>query len=323
MSIQVRPAARKSAKPLVGLYALSGAGKTYTALLLARGYVGAQGRIIMIETESGRGESYADPREYPEFAGQDKEANYQVISLHDDFSPKAYGEAIAAAEKAGCDALIIDSASHEWEGVGGVLDMADKNDKAGKKGPLVWQQPKIDHKKYFMLKFMQTPIPLVIVCMRGKYPMVQRQKTGGAQEWARSEVLEPIQAGHMPFEIFLKGYLDAGHKFLLTKNTSRALASVFADGQAITAETGRKFAAWARGDTIQEGAQSGAPAPTREAAVEQAKAALRDAASQGMGMLTVKWEGMTTQQRKFLQPFYDAELFPAAQQADTGRQADF
>jgi len=58
--ITFRPAIRGSAKLLVGLYSESGCGKTLSALLLARGFVGPNGTIGMIETESGRGEAYAD-----------------------------------------------------------------------------------------------------------------------------------------------------------------------------------------------------------------------------------------------------------------------
>ena len=94
MTYQVRPASRSQAKPLIGIYSESGCGKTYSALLLARGYAGPDGRIIMIETESGRGEAYADPIEYPEIGG------YDVISMRDNFSPAEYGKAITAAEQA-------------------------------------------------------------------------------------------------------------------------------------------------------------------------------------------------------------------------------
>ena len=46
------------------------------------------------------------------------------------FSPQEYGKAITAAENYKLGALIIDSASHEWEGAGGVLDMAAANQAA-------------------------------------------------------------------------------------------------------------------------------------------------------------------------------------------------
>src|SRR5689334_21842194 len=123
---QLRPAKRSEAKPLIGIYAESGCGKTYSSLLLARGFVGPTGKIVMIETEGGRGEAFADLIE----------GGYSVIPIRESFSPKDYGEAISAAEQAKPAALIIDSASHEWEGSGGVLSMAAGNQADGKKGPL-------------------------------------------------------------------------------------------------------------------------------------------------------------------------------------------
>jgi hypothetical protein len=154
-----RPASRREAKPLIGLYSESGCGKTWSALLLARGFVGPQGRIGMIETEGGRGEAYV---------GRAPVGEYQARPIRGNFSPVEYGNAITEAEGDSLDALIIDSASHEWEGACGVLSMAADNKAKGMKGVLVWQQPKMDHQRHFMLRLMQTPIPLVIVCMRRK-----------------------------------------------------------------------------------------------------------------------------------------------------------
>lgn len=194
----------------------------------------------MIETESGRGESYANPQEYPEING------YDVYPLRDNFSPKEYGEAIDAIQKAGYDALIVDSASHEWESVGGVLDMAAKNQAAGKKGPIVWQQPKIDHQKHFMLKFMQTPISLVILNMRAKYVMIESMKDG-KKEWVRDKDLSPKQSEDILFEMFVHGWIDKGHAFHPTKITGKGLQAVFKDGEKISVETGQRLAEWAKG----------------------------------------------------------------------------
>lgn len=235
MGYDFRPAQRSQAKPLIGLYSQSGTGKTYTSLVVARGFVGPAGRIGMIETESGRGEAYADKKEYPEIGG------YDVLSLREDFSPRAFGEAIAAAEKAKLDALIIDSGSHEWDGVGGVLDMAAKNQAGGTKGVLVWQQPKIEHKRYFMLRLLQTPIPLIILCMRAKYPM---EKKGN--DWVRSGQLEPTQAEDVLYEMFVHGWMDHDHNFHLTKCTAKALQPIFGNKKPLSVETGRALADWAR-----------------------------------------------------------------------------
>ena len=234
MSYQFRPAKTSEAKPLIGIYAESGAGKTYSALLLAKGFAGDMSTVGMIETESGRGEVFADDA----LVG-----GFNVLSLRDDFSPKAYGAAIDAAGKAGLQVLIVDSASHEWEGAGGVLGMAAENQAAGKKGPIVWQKPKMDHQREFMLKLMQTPVPLVIVCMRAKYPMKEIIKDG-KKEWSRSEVLEPKQADDILFEMMVHGWVSQDHKFHVTKYTKESFKQVFVDGEAITVETGKRLKSW-------------------------------------------------------------------------------
>lgn len=239
-----RPANRSEAKPLIGLYSESGGGKTYSSLLLAKGFAEDMSLVGMIETESGRGEVFADD---PIVGG------YRVLSLRDDFSPKTYGGAIDAANHARLRALIIDSASHEWEGVGGVLGMAAANQASGKKGPLVWQQPKIDHQREFMLRLMQTPIPLVIVCMRAKYPMKEVIKNG-KKEWERSTELEPKQSEDILFEMMVHAWIDKEHNLHPTKYTRDALREIFTEGKPITVDTGKRLAEWAKGGTAKPAA---------------------------------------------------------------------
>lgn len=281
MNFQIRKASRGQAKPLIGLYAESGCGKTWSSLLLARGFA-PKGRIIMIETEGGRGEAYVDMID----------GGYEVVSIRGDFAPKNFGAALDVIETSGADVLIVDSASAEWEGAGGVLAMAAANQAAGKKGPIVWQQPKMDHQRHFMLRLMQTPIPLVIVCMRAKYPMIERLKPGTNQkEWMRSEVLEPKQADDILFEMFVHGWIDREHKLHVTKYTRPDLAQVIRNGEPITIETGRALAAWSRGDNRQPPqGHSAAPAPSAlthpeaEGATMSVEDMGREAAQRGRNM---------------------------------------
>ena len=239
MTYTLRKAVTSEVKPLVGLYSESGGGKTHSALLLACGFcAGDMSKVAMIETESGRGEAWADD---PIVGG------YSVLSLRSDFSPKEYGAAISAAEQAGVRALIVDSASHEWEGVNGVLAMAADNQAAGKKGPIVWQQPKMQHAREFMLRLTQTPIPLVIVCMRAKYVM-EEKTVNGRKDWARSTDLSPKQSEDILFEMFVHGWLDKeAHNFHGTKYTRESMKQVFVSGEPITVETGKRLAQWASG----------------------------------------------------------------------------
>lgn len=297
MTFSFRPARRSEAKPLIGLYAESGCGKTWSALLLARGFAGPDGKVGMIETEGGRGEAYV---------GRAPVGDYLVRPLRGDFSPVEYGKAISEAEDAKLDALIIDSASHEWEGAGGVLAMAADNQAAGKKGVLVWQQPKINHQRHFMLRLMQTSIPLVIVCMRAKYPMVQVK---GKQDWARSDVLEPKQADDILFEMFVHGWIDATHKFHGTKYTLPELANVLPDGEPISIESGRALAAWAGGSTVSaqpgpapEPAPSASPSRTAEGAgFNSIEDEAREAAKGGREVFGLFWGRLNAAQRKSLE----------------------
>jgi len=126
--------------------------------------------------------------------------------------------------------------------------MAAKNEEAGKKGLLIWQKPKIEHSKEFMLRLMQTSIPLVIVCMRAKYPM-----EGHGKDMKRSTVLEPKQSADILFEMMVHGYIDYYHNMHITKPRNRAedktgiVNSVFEDNKPITIETGKRLAKWASG----------------------------------------------------------------------------
>jgi len=112
--IEIRKAQRKQSKLRIGLSSPSGAGKTYSSLLLAKGLVGNWSKIGLIDSENGRGDIYSDFGEY------------NIITLKPPFTPESYIEAIRAFESAGMEAIIIDSTTHEWEGEGGCLQLNEK-----------------------------------------------------------------------------------------------------------------------------------------------------------------------------------------------------
>ena len=110
MTFEIKKATRKAIPAIICLYGKSGGGKTYSALKLAKGL---GGKICVIDTENGRASHYAD------------EFDFDVIDLNPPFSPARYIEAIKTAQDAGYKAIVIDSISHEWEGTGGCLEMAE------------------------------------------------------------------------------------------------------------------------------------------------------------------------------------------------------
>lgn len=253
MTYHFKPAQRSDTKPLIGLYGQSGCGKTYSALLLARGMAGEKGRVGMIDTESGRGSLYADVLP----------GGYEVMELSAPFTPDSYIEAIEAAEKSGIDVLIIDSASHEWEGIGGVLDMAaDIEKRTGKPGLHCWKDPKLKHQK-FMLKLLQAKVP-VILCLRAKYKSRQvRNERTGKQEIIKDDYTTPQQAEDFIFEMTAHAEVLQDHSINLTKCSHPELRKCFPTKGPITIEHGRMIAAWAQG-----GRQQTPPQPAQAPAVD-------------------------------------------------------
>lgn len=109
MNLQV--ASRKRVKIKMALQGPSGAGKTYSSLLLAYGLCQDWTKIAVIDTENSSADLYADL------------GAYNTLGIFSPFTPEKYIEAISFCEKENIQVIIIDSLSHEWNGSGGVLDM--------------------------------------------------------------------------------------------------------------------------------------------------------------------------------------------------------
>ena len=91
-------AERKKAKLRLALTGVSGCGKTYSALRIAKGM---GGRIAVIDTENDSSSLYAS------------EFDFASINLSD-HSPESYIKAINDATQEGFDIVIVDSLSHVW-----------------------------------------------------------------------------------------------------------------------------------------------------------------------------------------------------------------
>ncbi len=228
----IQKATRRGVIPIIGLYAESGCGKTMSALLLARGLVGPVGDIHLIDTESRRGSIYADV--IP--------GGYSVLDLDAPFTPARYIQALDAIYKAGAKVAVIDSASHEWEGMGGVLDMATDNEqRSGRAGLHNWKQPKFEHAKFvqFMLR---SPIPIVI-CIRAKYKTKQK-KENNKTVIIKDEFTSPIQAEDFIFELTAHAEILPDHSINLTKCSHPELRKCFPEKGPITTQHGELIAKW-------------------------------------------------------------------------------
>jgi len=154
--INIRDAERKGANLLIGLAGVSGGGKTYSALRLAYGLANGDSRKIgLLDTENKRGSLYAD-----KLPGK---APFLIGDLIPPFSPDRYIHAVKEFQAAGIDVLIIDSGTHEYEGEGGIQDIAENNKLGGLPN---WTRAKSEHKR-FVNTLLYTGAH-IIVCLRAR-----------------------------------------------------------------------------------------------------------------------------------------------------------
>lgn len=195
MTFQIKKATRKAIPAIICLYGKSGGGKTYSALKLAQGLVGKD-RICLIDTENGRASHYAD------------EFDFDIIDLEPPFSPARYIQAIKTAQDNGYKAIVIDSISHEWEGIGGCLEMAE-----GKTGLQAWAKPKEQHRK--MMNMLLQSKSHIIFCARAK-DNLEQVKVNGKTEIVNHGLM-PIQEKNFPFEMLITLKMQDKGKVVIEK----------------------------------------------------------------------------------------------------------
>ncbi len=210
----------------------SGSGKTYSALLIASG-IG--GRIAMIDTENGSGELYAGL------------CPYDILRLDPPYTPQRYIEAIAAAERAGYQIVIVDSLSPAWSGPGGIVDQANTARAAGARREDAWREPSREHAR-LLRTLLQSPCH-VIVTLRSRpqraFPASDREHGAGRSgrtarlpqqrpgiEYEFTTVLELSETGHLATATKDRTGLFDGREGMPTRSTGERLAAWLNLGQA-------------------------------------------------------------------------------------------
>ncbi len=223
MSNPFQKASRKNTKLKLGISGPAGAGKTFSALRLATGLTNG-GKIAFIDTENGSASLYSD-----RFA-------FDVVEISPPFTDAKFISAINAAVDGGYEAVIIDSASHCWEGV---LEMKARLDaRAGSNSYTNWNEAGKNFKG-IMDAVLHSPIH-VIACMRSKMDYVLETNDRGKQQ-PRKVGLAPIMRDGIEYDFSTVFDVDMSHQCKTSKDRSGLfLDQVFQ----ITEDTGKQLIAW-------------------------------------------------------------------------------
>lgn len=230
--MEIRKAERKKAKLRLGIAAPSGAGKTYSALLLA---FGLGGKIGLIDTEHGSGDLYAHL------------GDYDIIGIEAPYTVSKYLQAIKAFEQAGYSTIIIDSLSHAWAGDGGLLDKQGKIADSGKaNGFAAWRTITPEHNA--LVEAMLRSSCHIIATMRAKQEYVLEMNDKGKQT-PKKVGLAPVQREGMEYEFTVMLDVDMNH----VASASKDRTGLF-DGQhfKITEDTGKTLLGWLDAGTAPE-----------------------------------------------------------------------
>ncbi|MFB4320633.1 ATP-binding protein [Actinomadura sp. 21ATH] len=207
MTFTFTPATKEESKARIALTGPSGAGKTYTALILAA----ALGEnVAVIDTERGSASKYAD------------EFTFSKLNMQA-FEPTALVEALGAAAGAGFDAVIVDSLTHFWSGTGGMLEQVDQAARRGYGGNSFggWKEARPMERK--MIDALVSYPGHVIVTMRSKTDYVIEEDQRG-RKVPRKVGLKPEQREGIEYEFDIIGDLDHENTLVVTKSRARTIA---------------------------------------------------------------------------------------------------
>jgi hypothetical protein len=234
--MELKTAERKRAKIKMALQGPAGSGKTMSALLLAFGLCNNWQKIAVIDTENHSAELFSDV------------GPFQVCPMYAPFTPEKYIEAINFCVKKGMEVIIIDSVSHEWEGLGGILDT---HSQMTGNSYTNWSKLTPRHNA-FIQTLLQSPIH-IIGNIRSKQEYVLVEKNG--KQVPEKVGMKGVQRDGLDYEFTVVLELDMKHNAKASKDRT----SLFMDKPEfkVTPETGIQ---------IQQWCNSGAPLSENELA---------------------------------------------------------
>lgn len=260
---RIRIAQRSKVKLKLAVSGLSGSGKTYSSLLIARGFVGDWSKIGLIDSENGSGELYSHLGPYQYIDLRFDSSNRPIRDPH---SPENYSQCIKEMVAAGVECIVVDSITHEWDGIGGCLESVERL--GGRFAD--WAKVTPRHKA-FVDSILQADAH-IIVTMRKKsdYLMGEEERNGKTRQKIEKVGMKDVQREGVEYEFTLQFTIDRRHFATAEKDRTglfTGTSPILLDGR-----VGEQLLAWAN---------SGTSTRDVEATTRDQSASPRDTASLG------------------------------------------
>lgn len=201
----LRKASRKKAKIRLGLSAVAGGGKTYSALLIAYGLCGDWEKIAVIDSENNSADLYAHL------------GSYNVLPISAPYPPEKYIKAIEDCEAAGMDVIIVDSITHEWDGKGGCLEIVDSitQGSTSKNSYAAWGRVTPRHQAF--IDKMLSSKAHIITSVRRKQDYEMSKDANGKVKVEKAGLKEQTRDG-WEYELTVNLQLDTMHQATASKD---------------------------------------------------------------------------------------------------------
>jgi DNA polymerase III delta prime subunit len=194
------PATKDQARARIALCGPSGSGKTYTALALAH-ELGTN--IAVIDSERGSASKYVGTNGWA----------FNTLAPSS-FAPASLIDHLADAAAEAHDVTIVDSLSHYWMGVDGMLEQVDRHSKGG--GNFGgWKEERPNERR--MIDALIAYPGHVIVTMRVKTEYVIEEDDRG-KKVPRKVGLRPEQRDGIEYEFDLVGDLSIDNVLTVSKS---------------------------------------------------------------------------------------------------------
>lgn len=266
--ITIQPVERKQTKVIIGLSGFQGSGKTGTALRLAYGLANYDpSKIGVLDCENMR--AALESNIFTKDKNHPSDKKWLIANLDAPYSPERYQAAIQEFAETGIEVLVIDGASPEWDGQGGVLDIAAKSTR---KGQGKWQDPKSRHKTCFVNTILHVPFH-VIITFRAKEKLVET-----ADKKVVSAGLVPIWEKSMGYDLTIWLEMADGGNYHKDSKTHEDIKAVTSKKGKLTAEDGFAILEW-----ITKGV-------SLDPAIERSFNYLRQLADNGLKELEEAWD---------------------------------